>query len=66
MGAIEFLAVEIREGSERIADALAKGLTTIAENVRSDHPLQGETLDGIKAELSSIAEAIGENGGRTK
>lgn len=40
-------------------------LATLAESLRSDHPLQGCTLEGIQDSLSAIAEAISETGGGT-
>ena len=54
MGAIEYLATQIRDGVDRLACAVE----SLIELLRSDHPLQGQTLDGIEGALSSIADAI--------
>ena len=42
----------LTEAAEPLSDAL--------ESLRSDHPLQGETLGGLEGALQSIAEKIGE------
>jgi len=46
-----------RDPLEDIAQAL-KSLTPMAENVRSDHPLQAQTFEQIQAGLGEIADAI--------
>jgi hypothetical protein len=45
------------DGLFAIARALNRVATAI-DNVRTDHPLQGETFDGISEGLGHIAEAI--------
>jgi hypothetical protein len=47
------LAKEISEA----AGDLAGALSGLSESLRSDHPLQGETFDGITGALMAIAEA---------
>lgn len=39
-------------------DDLIPTLERIAENVRSDHPLQGQTFDKIADALQNIANAL--------
>jgi hypothetical protein len=63
----ELLVAHVRAGATCFAAMLvademsgvAKNLANVAKNVCSDHPLQGETLDGISMALSDIAQAIG-------
>ena len=40
-------------------DNLARAIDRLAENARSDHPLQSCTLDGIERALAEIAAALG-------
>jgi hypothetical protein len=47
------LAKEISEA----AGDLAGAISGLSESMRSDHPLQGETFDGIAGALMAIAEA---------
>ena len=49
------------DGSYAIAVALLKVAEVLAElneNIRTDHPLQGETFDGITLALGDIASAL--------
>ena len=49
------------DGAYAVAVALlmvAEAITNLNENLRSDHPLQGETLDGITLALGDIASAL--------
>ena len=41
--------------------AVADAISGLDESLRSDHPLQSETLDGIENALNSIASAISEH-----
>ena len=38
--------------------AVADAISGLDESLRSDHPLQSQTLDGIEGALSSIASAV--------
>jgi hypothetical protein len=52
-----------RHQGESLTDALfaiADAIRSLSENVRSDHPLQGQTFDGIIGALADIAVAVGE------
>jgi hypothetical protein len=52
------------DGAYAIALALhevAHAIIGLQEAVRSDHPLQGETLDGIREALNGIGNAIEEH-----
>jgi hypothetical protein len=52
-----------RHQGESLTDALfaiADAIRSLSENVRSDHPLQGQTFGGIDDALRMIAEAIRE------
>jgi len=49
------------DGLFAIARALNKVATAI-EYYRTDHPLQGETLDGIQGAIEQVATAIEEHG----
>jgi hypothetical protein len=40
------------------AAVIARAIEGLAEPLRSDHPLQGETLDGLESALNAIADAI--------
>ena len=42
-----------------VAHRLCQSLDSLAENVRSDHPLMGETFRGLQTALEEIASAIG-------
>jgi hypothetical protein len=51
------IAMHIRglvEATEELPDAISG----LREALRSDHPLQGETLEGIESALRGIAESI--------
>jgi hypothetical protein len=39
---------------------VAQALNDLREPLRSDHPLMGETFEGLTAALGSIADAISE------
>ena len=52
MGAIEFLATAVETAGRNISDALQSDVH------RTDHPLMGETLDGISSALKQIADNI--------
>ena len=54
MGAIEYLATQITEGMSRLSSAIE----SLAEPLRSDHPLQDQTLEGLEGALGDIASAI--------
>ena len=56
--AMHAIAAAIGEGLRDVERALH----LVAENVRSDHPLQGCTLGGIEAALADIAAALGDRG----
>jgi hypothetical protein len=51
--AIEFVGRQI--------DSVSDAINGLHEAVRSDHPLQGETLGGITAALEQIGEALNGN-----
>ena len=40
--------------------AIAQSIDGLRESLRSDHPLQGETLDGVRDALQAIADNIGD------
>lgn len=48
------------DGMSDAAEMICRSLDCVAENVRSDHPLMGETFDGLKGALEWIASAISE------
>jgi hypothetical protein len=54
MGAVEYLAQQLREGLDRTAEAISG----MSEPLRSDHPLQGQTFEGLESALIGIADAI--------
>ena len=54
MGAVEYLATQIRGGVDRLACAVE----SLIEPLRSDHPLQSQTFDEISSALTGIADAI--------
>lgn len=56
------VAMAIIYGSQVIARAIEAGFNNLSssENLRSDHPLMGETFSGISEALTEIAEAIKE------
>jgi hypothetical protein len=56
------IAMNLR-GLVEAAEPLADAIDGLREPLRSDHPLQGETLDGVRDALQSIADNIGEAGG---
>ena len=51
---------EIGAGWGGAFDDVVVKLGHIAENVRSDHPLMGETLGGVSSALGDIASALGQ------
>jgi hypothetical protein len=82
MGAIECLAVQMKESGQAVAsalydlaeavreglaglDAVAEAITAAREDLRSDHPLQGETFNGLTEALDAIAQAIDQHGSNT-
>src|SRR5690606_41837971 len=50
-------------GLVEAAEPLAEAIDGLREPLRSDHPLQGETLGGVRDALQAIADNIGEAGG---
>jgi hypothetical protein len=40
-------------------ESVATAIVGLQDSLRSDHPLQGETFDGLCGSLDGIAEAIG-------
>jgi hypothetical protein len=50
------IARAIQDGFEGVAHAITEGYGSEAQ--RTDHPLMGETLDGITNALQQIAEAL--------
>jgi hypothetical protein len=57
--AMDFDTAAKADADERLRDTLERSLRGLAENVRLDHPLMGQTLDGIASALGEIASAIG-------
>lgn len=53
------IAMSLR-GLAEAAEPLAQSISGLYEALRSDHPLQGETLDGVRDALQSIADNIGQ------
>jgi hypothetical protein len=49
------LAIQNADAMDEQLAGFGEILQTIAENVRSDHPLMGETLDGIESAIMEIA-----------
>jgi hypothetical protein len=57
--AMDLGAAVIARAIENIGvSAISSAIEELQESLRSDHPLQGQTLDGIESALSSIASAI--------
>jgi hypothetical protein len=54
MGAVEYLAQQLQEGLNDAAEAIR----CLAEPMRSDHPLQGQTFERLEGALDNIASAI--------
>lgn len=46
------------EGTYAAAKLISDSLDSVAENVRSDHPLMGETFEGLRGALEEIASAL--------
>lgn len=51
------IAMHLR-GLVEAAEPLADAINGLREPLRSDHPLQGETLDGVRDALQAIADSI--------
>jgi hypothetical protein len=54
MGAVEYLATQIADGMSRLSAAIE----SLAEPMRSDHPLQSQTFEGLEGAPDNIASAI--------
>lgn len=56
------IAMHVRalaEAVEPLQD-VTRAIEGLGESLRSDHPLQGETLDGVQGALQAIADNIGD------
>ena len=51
------IAMSLR-GLAEAAEPLADAIDGLRDSLRSDHPLQGETLDGVRDALQAIADNI--------
>ncbi len=56
--AASIIAQQIREGMEHAGSAVAAALGSVAENVRSDHPLMAGTVDELSAAVRAAGESI--------
>jgi hypothetical protein len=59
--AILYGTTKTRLGLDTVAeslDGLRDSLSSLHEPMRSDHPLQGETFDGIRGAIADIADAL--------
>jgi len=57
-------AAVIARSVETLSERLNASLSGLVENVRSDHPLQGETFHGLTEALNAIAQAIDDHKGK--
>lgn len=62
--AIDLGTAVIARAIETFSERLASAITETQEALRSDHPLQGETFDGLVTGLQAVAAAIDGKGER--
>lgn len=60
------IAQQLREGIEHAGSAVADALGSVAENVRSDHPLMGGTVGELSAAVRAAGDAITDGLARAK
>jgi hypothetical protein len=56
--AIDLGTAVIARAIESLSDSLVGTLNEMQELLRSDHPLQGQTFDGLRDGLQAVADAI--------
>lgn len=61
MAALHDAAHEVAQSNRNVADAIAQAGNNIADAIRyyrTDHPLQGETFDGLVSAIQNVAEVL--------
>lgn len=56
------LAEDVMETLDRCMGDLTAAIEGLQDSLRSDHPLQGETLEGVTGALTAIADSIAQRG----